>query len=66
MSSDIVPIGGFPSIIPKDLYNKIEKETKRGKDFQTKKKISIEQLMFGEENKSTFIVGGDDENIRII
>ena len=61
--SDIVPIGGFPSIIPKDLYNKIEKETKRGKEST---KLSIADLMKDTDDKGSFIIGGDDEDIKII
>ena len=58
--SDIVPIGGFPSIIPKDLYNKIEKETKRGKE---QPRLSIKEIM---EDETGFIIGGEEENIKIV
>ncbi len=61
----VVPIGGFPSIIPKDLYNEIMNDFKRGKTSNSKtENLSISKIL-EDTNKPYFLFGGD-EDINII
>jgi len=61
---NIMPIGGFPSIIPKDLYNEINEELKRGKSSNTDNKLSLKDIL-QDDIKPHFLFGGD-EKINII
>ena len=54
---NITPIGGFPSIIPKELYNEIQEDIKRSKSSSNQKKsLSISDILAdNSSNKSSFL-----------
>lgn len=67
MEKDMQPIGGFPSIIPKDLYNEIVDEIKRGKPISSdnKKSLSIGKILEATKTDTHFLFGGE-EKINIV
>jgi hypothetical protein len=62
MEKNIQPIGGFPSIIPKDLYNEIINDLKRGKSSdEPKTSLSIGKILESSTKNTHFLFGGEEK-----